>query len=176
MGISRAARRIRITYECNRCVGYRPDDVSKLFQATILSNIHRWNLTMNLPFNVGFKAPFFEERNNNGEFTNRRLNNGRSYRTSHLNHLLLTSHAPFEAPARYNHYSDDLREYIRRCLRYMPEDRVGLVELKGITGFRRESFMRRDGTDDLLVYIDENMEQFRIGNNYDEEEREEFWE
>jgi hypothetical protein len=125
---------------------------------------------MNLPFKVGFKAPFFEERDRNGEFTNRKLNNGRSYRTSDLDQFLLTGHAPFEAAARY---SDDLREYIRRCLRYMPEDRVGLVELKGITDFRKDSF--RDGTYDLSVYIDDNMERFGIGNNYDEEGWEELW-
>jgi hypothetical protein len=144
-------------------VGYRPDDVSKLIQATILSDIHRWNLAINLPFNVGFKAPFFEETDNYGDFTNRRLNNGRPYLTSDLDEFLLTGIAPFEAPARY---SETLRETIRSCLRYMPGDRVGIEQLKEITDWERGRHMADEDTGNLRVYIDGEMEQFRIGNNY----------
>ena len=128
---------------------------------------------MNIPFKEGLTAPFFEETDEQGDLTYRKLNNGRWYPESDLDDFLLTGNAPFEAAGRY---SEELRRMIRRCLRYMPEDRTGIEELKRNTDFGSGLHMAGDDTGDLRVYIDGEMEQFRIGNNYvPEEEREEDW-
>ena len=128
---------------------------------------------MNIPFKEGLTAPFFEETDEQAELTYRKLNNGRPYPSSDLDDFLLTGDAPFEAAGRY---SGELKRMIRRCLRYRPEDRIGIEELKGHTDFESGKHMAGDDTWDLRVYIDEEMEQFRIGNNYvPEEEREDYY-
>lgn len=129
---------------------------------------------MNIPFKEGLTAPFFEETDEYGDFTYRKLNNGRWYHRSDLDDHLLTGNAPFEASGRY---SEDLRDTIRRCLRYRPEDRIGIEQLKERTDFKSDLHMTREGTGYLRVYIDGEMEQFRIGNeDVPEEGREEGWE
>lgn len=120
---------------------------------------------MNIPFKEGLTAPFFEETDEQGELTYRKLNNGRVYPGSDLDDFLLTGSAPFEAAGRY---SEELRDLIRRCLQYRPEDRIGIEQLKVDTDFESG----KDRTGDLQVYIDEEMEQFEIGNNYVPEEEE----
>ena len=120
---------------------------------------------MNLPFCIGFTAPFLEETDQNGNgVKGRRLNNGSQYDILNLDQSLLTLDAPHEAPARY---SENLRGVIRRCLRYRPEDRIGINDLKEETDFGRELHMGNEDPGYLRIFVNQRMEQYRIGNHYD---------
>lgn len=127
----------------------------------IVSNVHRWNLVMNIPLGYSKLEPFFDRiEGDHG----RKLNNGIPHANDDLANLL-SGDEPFPVSLKY---SEELKDAIRSCLRYMPAERIKLAELKEIT--ERNMLIHLDEPESsrpLYIKTSEENEQFGIGKHYD---------
>lgn len=121
---------------------------------------------MNLSGQWGnFDAPFFDDTGSNSiRQIGRKLVNGQPYDAAHLQLFVLTGDTPFEAPSQY---SKELKEAIRRCLDYHPQERIALEELKRVTEKNRKaSLEHEDMAGELAVRYDGRMDGFKVGDRY----------
>lgn len=72
------------------------------------------------------EAPCFEHQNGS---RGRHLNNGEPYTDDEVYRYVFMGQAPYEASERY---SIELKDAVRSCLLYRPEDRPGLDELRNL--------------------------------------------
>jgi hypothetical protein len=121
-----------------------------------------WNLVMNLPGKNGyFQQPFLDNEGTSG----RELVNGKPYTQKELDGLF-SGRAPFEAS---RHYSKELKDTIKECLRYRQNERGSVRELKEVTakyayGKRILGGSKADGP--VVVKVPGEMEQFDVGKVY----------
>jgi hypothetical protein len=121
-----------------------------------------WNLVMNLPGKNGyFQQPFLDNEGTSG----RELVNGKPYTQKELDGLF-SGRAPFEAS---RHYSKELKDTIKECLRYRQNERGSVRELKEVTakyayGKRIPGGSKADGP--VVVKVPGEMEQFNVGKVY----------
>jgi hypothetical protein len=121
-----------------------------------------WNLVMNLPGKNGYlQQPFLDTEGTSG----RELVNGKPYTKKELNGLF-SGRTPFEASRRY---SKELKDTIKKCLRYRQNKRETVRELKEVTakyayGKRIPSGSNADGP--VVVKVPGEMEQFDVGKVY----------
>jgi hypothetical protein len=132
---------------------------------------------MNLPYNIDYVAPFYDDSaSSTGKTPARRLNNGKPYSLTDMNKYLLTGDTPFEASGQY---SDMLKTTIRECLQYHPRFRPKIEDLKMTTERYRREYMEEDkasddlideeedeASEDLIVKVEGTMNNFKVGGRY----------
>jgi hypothetical protein len=100
-----------------------------------------WNLVRNLPDQPGLNLnPCFDSPDTHG----RELVNSKPYTQADLFDNVLTGMTPYEASDRY---SQQLRDAVRTCLAYVPEE--------------------NDANGPLVIFVDKSIDVLRTGQPYE---------
>jgi serine/threonine protein kinase len=120
-----------------------------------------WNLVRNLPAPSGFDhPPCFDEAHTFG----RHLVNGHPYTQADLYSHVLTGQTPFEASARY---STELRELVKSCLAYHPDERPSLDELRNsVQLWMNDDTLETQAKGPLWLFVKRSLNSLRVGRPY----------
>jgi hypothetical protein len=120
-----------------------------------------WNLVRNLPDQPGMNLnPCFDAPDTHG----RHLVNGRPYTQADLYDHVLTGMTPYEASDRY---SQQLRDAVRSCLAYVPEERPSLEELRNtVQLWMDDDELETEANGPLVIFVDKSTDVLRTGQPY----------
>jgi serine/threonine protein kinase len=116
-----------------------------------------WNMLMN--FSEWYGAPFYDNDGTAGAY----VVNGVPYDNHQLSKeagLFLTGNTPYEASS---YYSEDLKDLVRRCLRYRQEDRPTLEELNEEIDWFRKAGTENRAPGNVQIAVEKEMGVFRVG-------------
>jgi hypothetical protein len=121
-----------------------------------------WNLVRNLPDQPGLNLnPCFDSPDTHG----RELVNSKPYTQADLFDNVLTGMTPYEASDRY---SQQLRDAVRTCLAYVPEDRPSLEELRNtVQLWMDDDELENDANGPLVIFVDKSIDVLRTGQPYE---------
>ena len=116
-----------------------------------------WNLVMQ---NNNLQEPFFDD---NGTAGNKLVSGERYSHPTPKN--LLSGNTPFEASQQY---SNELKDLIRRCLRYRQTDRPSVEAVKARTA---KALGKTKSREDVFITVSSTLHDFRIGEGYPRKKR-----